>query len=102
MTRSEEWREQFESEIIGRFDEELLPLRPRTRKLRETDAWTAWDVLLDVYPGFEAWGTLVMLKNIPAGEKRPVVVCQHGRNGVPLDTIDAGKSAYSDYAARLA
>ena len=70
--------------------------------MRETDAWTAWDVLLDVYPGFEAWGTLVMLKNIPAGEKRPVVVCQHGRNGVPLDTIDAGKSAYSDYAARLA
>ncbi len=102
MTRSEEWREQFESEIIGRFDEELLPLRPRTRKVRETDAWTAWDVLLDVYPGFEAWGTLVMPKNIPAGEKRPVVVCQHGRNGVPLDTIDAGKSAYSDYAARLA
>jgi len=102
MTRSEEWRENFETEIIGRFDEELLPLRPRTRKVRETDAWTAWDVVLDVYPGFEAWGTLVMPKNIPAGEKRPVVVCQHGRNGVPLDTISEGKSAYSDYAARLA
>lgn len=102
MTRSEEWREKFETDIIGRFDEELLPLRPRSRKVRETDAWTAWDVVLDVYPGFEAWGTLVMPKNIPAGEKRPVVVCQHGRNGVPLDTIDAEKSAYSDYAARLA
>lgn len=102
MTRSEEWRERFETEIIGRFDEELLPLRPRTRKVRETDAWTAWDVVLDVYPGFEAWGTLVMPKNLPAGEKRPVVVCQHGRNGVPLDTISEGKSAYGDYAARLA
>jgi len=102
MTRSEEWRERFETEIIGRFDEELLPLSPRTRKVRETDAWTAWDVVLDVYPGFEAWGTLVMPKNLPAGEKRPVVVCQHGRNGVPLDTISEGKSAYGDYAARLA
>ena len=102
MTRSEEWRERFETEIIGRFDEDLLPLRPRTRKVRETDAWTAWDVVLDVYPGFEAWGTLVLPKNIPAGEKRPVVVCQHGRDGVPLDTIDGGKTAYSDYAARLA
>jgi hypothetical protein len=76
MTRNEEWRERFETEIIGRFDEELLPLRPRTRKVRETDAWTAWDVVLDVYPGFEAWGTLVMPKNLPAGEKRPVVVCR--------------------------
>ncbi len=102
MTRSEEWRERFEEEIIGRFEEELLPLNPRSRKIRETDAWTAWDVVLDVYPGFEAWGVLVLPKNIAPGEKRPVVVCQHGRNGVPLDTIEGGKSAYNDYAARLA
>lgn len=102
ITQSQQWRERFESEIIGRFDEELLPLRPRTRKIRETGAWTAWDVVLDVYPGFEAWGTLVLPKDIDAAEKRPVVVCQHGRNGLPLDTIDAGKSAYNDFAARLA
>ncbi len=102
LTRSEEWRTRFEEEIIGTFDEELLPLNPRSRKIRETDAWTAWDVVLDVYPGFEAWGLLILPKNIPAGDKRPVVVCQHGRNGVPLDTVDEGKSAYNGFAARLA
>ena len=102
VARSAEWRQQFEEEIIGRFEEDLLPLHPRTRKIRETDAWTAWDVVLDVYPGFEAWGVLVLPKNIPVGQKRPVVVCQHGRNGVPLDTVDERKSAYNDFAARLA
>jgi len=31
-----------------------------------------------------------------------VVVCQHGRNGLPRDTIDGNKSAYNDFAGRLA
>ncbi|NLT70813.1 MAG: hypothetical protein GXX91_08975 [Verrucomicrobiaceae bacterium] len=102
IRRSEQWREEFESEIIGRFEEEFLPPHPRTRKIRETEDWAAWDVVLDVYPGFEAWGVLVLPKVIAPGEKRPVVVCQHGRNGLPLDTLDAGKTAYNDFAARLA
>lgn len=102
IIESAEYRNRFANDVIGQFDEELLPLNPRTRKVAETEKWTAWDVLLDVYPGFEAWGVLVMPKDIPPGEKRPVVVCQHGRNGVPRDTIDAGTTAYSDFAARLA
>lgn len=102
LNHSGDFRTRFEEKVIGVFDEEALPLHPRSRKIRETDAWTAWDVVLDVYPGFEAWGVLVMPKGIPAGEKRPVVVCQHGRNGVPLDTVDAGKTAYNDFAAKLA
>lgn len=102
IIESAEYRSHFTSEIIGEFDEELLPPNPRTRKVAGTGAWTAWDVMLDIYPGFEAWGVLVMPNDIPPGEKRPVIVCQHGRNGVPRDTIDAGKSAYSDFAVRLA
>jgi hypothetical protein len=45
---------------------------------------------------------LVVPGDLKPGEHRPVVVCQHGRNGVPRDTIDAGNSAYNDFAARLA
>jgi hypothetical protein len=57
---------------------------------------------MEVYSGFEAWGVLLLPKGIEPGEKRPVVVCQHGRNGLPRDTVDAAKSAYNDFAAKLA
>lgn len=100
--RAEEWRTRFENEIIGTFAEDRAPLTPRTRKLKETEAWTMWEVGLDVYPEFEAWGVLLLPKGIGDGERRPVVVCQHGRHGVPRDCIDAGKTAYNDFAARLA
>ncbi len=99
---SGKWRTRFEEDIIGIFDEPFAPLHPRTRKLKETEAWTMWEVGLDVFAGFEAWGVLLMPKDLRAGEQRPVVVCQHGRHGVPRDCIDAGKSAYNDFAARLA
>ncbi len=102
IVRSEEWRTRFEEEFLGAFDEEPLPPNPRTRKLKETEAWTMWEVGLDVHPGFETWGVLLLPKGLKPGERRPVVVCQHGRNGVPRDCVDAGKPAYNDFAARLA
>ena len=95
-------REQFAREAMGRFDEPPVPPRPRTRKVAEGPDWVAWDVVLDVYDGFFAWGTLVLPKDLKPGERRPVVVCQHGRHGLPRDTIDAGKSGYANVAAVLA
>lgn len=100
--QQQKWRARFQNEVIGEFDETLLPLNPRSRLVAETEHWTAWDILLDVYPEFEAWGLLVIPKGIHAGEKRPVVVCQHGRNGLPRDTLDADKTAYNNFAATLA
>jgi len=102
IVRAQEWRTRFEEDCLGVFDEERIALNPRTRKLKETDAWTMWEVGLDVFPGFEAWSVLLLPKGIREGERRPVVVCQHGRNGVPRDCVDVGKSAYNDFAARLA
>jgi len=102
IEKSKAFREEFRREVIGEFDETLLPLNPRTRKIIENEKWTAWEVVLDVYPGFFAWGDLLIPKDLKPGEKRPVVVCQHGRNGVPRDTIDAHKTAYNDFAAHLA
>lgn len=95
-------RSDFETNYLGAFDENRLPLNPRTRKLKETDAWIMWEVGLDVYPEFEAWGVLLIPKGIKPGERRAVVVCQHGRNGVPRDWVDHDKSAYGHFAARLA
>ena len=96
------YRKQFHEQAMGRFDEELLPPNARTRKVVATDKWTAYDVVLDVHEGLFSWGVLVVPNDLNPGEQRPVVVCQHGRNGVPRDTIDAGKTAYNDFTARLA
>ncbi|MFP6762756.1 MAG: hypothetical protein VB858_04035 [Planctomycetaceae bacterium] len=97
-----EFRRRFHEEAIGRFDNELLPFNARSRVVRTTDLWTAYDVVLDVYDDLIAWGVLVVPHDLKPGEQRPVVVCQHGRNGIPRDTIDNGKPAYNDFAARLA
>ncbi len=96
------FREKFQREAMGKFDVEYLPFNPRTRKVVETDQWTAWDVVIDVWPDVFAWGLLVVPKDVQPGEKRPVVVCQHGRNGVPRDCLDKHNTAYNDFAAKLA
>lgn len=102
LTNVEAKREQFRREVIGTFKVEKSPASPRSHLVKETEHWTAWNVVVDVFPEFDAWGLLVIPKGIPEGEMRPVVVCQHGRNGVPRDTFDADKSAYSNFAATLA
>jgi len=58
--------------------------------------------VFDVFPDLFAWGVLVLPKDLKPGERRPVVVCQHGRNGVPRDTLDANNASYNNFAAALA
>ncbi len=96
------FREQFHTEAMGRFDEPLRAPNPRTRRILDMEKWTAYDVVLDVFDDVFAWGVLVVPKDIPPGQRRPAVVCQHGRNGLPRDTIDGNNSAYNNFAARLA
>jgi dienelactone hydrolase len=96
------YRERFRRDGIGAFDSPYLPLNPRTRKVGETNRWTAWDVVLDVWPDVFAWGVIVVPKGIAAGERRPVVVVQHGRNGLPRETIDRQVPFYNDFGSALA
>ena len=46
-------------------------------------AYTGYEVVMDVFPDVIAYGILLMPKGIKPGEKRPVVVCQHGLEGRP-------------------
>ncbi|MBL9213281.1 MAG: hypothetical protein JNL92_22655 [Opitutaceae bacterium] len=96
------YRQLFLEDGLGRFDEPLVPFNARTRQVAETTRWTAYDVVLDVWPEVIAWGVLVVPKDLRPGERRPVVVCQHGRNGVPRDTVDGNKTAYNNFAGVLA
>jgi dienelactone hydrolase len=96
------YRDYLWDEVLGRWRDPMLPFHPRTRRIFDTPRWTGYDVVLDVWPDVFAWGVLLVPKDIKPGERRPVVVCQHGRNGVPRDTVEPPSSAYNAFAARLA
>ncbi|HTL18528.1 MAG TPA: dienelactone hydrolase family protein [Patescibacteria group bacterium] len=100
---AQRYRDFFAQEVIGRFDQPLLPLNPRSRPAYEADKWVGYEVVLDVFPDVIAYGLLLLPKDLEPGEKRPVVVCQHGLEGRPQDTIGkAGFQYYSAFSARLA
>ncbi|MCE6992638.1 dienelactone hydrolase family protein [Dyadobacter sp. CY323] len=91
----------FQKEIIGEFDDKLTAPAPQTRKIYDNSKWTGYEVLLNVFDGLSAAGVLLIPKDIQPAEKRPVVVLQHGRNGVPSTVIE-GNTSYNDIGARLA
>lgn len=98
----EPYRKFFYDEVIGRFDLKLQPFNARTRLAYDRPAWAGYEVVLDVFPEVIAYGVLLVPKNLAPGEKRPVVVCQHGLEGRPTDTFLNDHPAYHDFAAKLA
>jgi len=122
----EAYRDKVYDEVIGRIPYDLLPPNVRTRKIIDEPTHTGYEVVLDVWGmGGEtreerrepiqdpssgsslpsrpstvfAGGVLLLPKDLKPGEKRPVVVCQHGLEGVPDDTIseDPKHPAYHYY-----
>jgi len=63
----------------------------------ETEAITYYEVVLDVYPDLIAYGILCLPRDLKDGERRPVVVCQHGLEGRPQSVI--GEKDYHYYKA---
>jgi dienelactone hydrolase len=100
---ADEYREFFATQVIGRFDNPLLEPNPKSRKSYDTEKWVGYEVVLDVFPDVFAYGILCLPKDLKPGEKRPVVVCQHGLEGRPQDTIgEQGSQYYSGFAGKLA
>ena len=100
-----EYKRLMWDELIGRLDEPQAKINPRSRKVYDREKWVGYEVVLDVWPGVIAWGILCVPKDIAPGEKRPVVVCQHGLEGEPRDTIEDtedGLLYYGRLTARLA
>ena len=98
------YRDYFANELIGRFDEKRLPVNPRTRQIYDEPAFTGYEVMLDIYPDVFASGILLVPKGMAPGERRPVVVCQHGLEGRPQDVADPSQDShfYHRFACRLA
>ena len=99
----EDYRRHFYDEVIGRFDHELAAPAPRSRRIYETEHWRGYEVVLDVFDGVFAYGILILPKDLKEGEQRPVVVCQHGLEGRPQDTVGIQSAHYySGFAGELA
>jgi dienelactone hydrolase len=100
---AKDYRKVFYEQVIGKFDYGLLPMNPRSRKAYEAEKWTGYEVVLDVFPDVIAYGILLLPKDLKPGEKRPMVVCQHGLEGRPQHVIGKeGYGAYKAFAAELA
>ena len=93
------WRE-----VIGRLPDPGAPPNPRARLIYDTARFRGYEVMLDVWSGIFAYGILLVPKDIQPGERRPVVVCQHGLEGRPADVADPASDNryYHAFAARLA
>ena len=98
------YRDYIWDEVIGRLPSPSLAANPRTRLIYDEPKVRGYEVMLDVWPDVIAYGILVVPKDLQAGERRPVVVCQHGLEGRPQDVADPKIESqyYHRFAVRLA
>jgi dienelactone hydrolase len=101
-------------EVIGRLPSPALPSNAHSRRLSlpattntAAHTFTAYEITLDVFPDVFAWAYLLVPNNLKPDERRPVVVCQHGLEGLPSDVVTEDTRTqsfgyYKAFATRLA
>ena len=99
VASTEFYRNYVWEEMIGKLPAPSIPPNVRTRRVIDDPAYTGYEVAIDVYPDVLAAGILLLPKKMRPDEKRPVVVCQHGLEGVSLDTITRSGDGYRYYKA---
>jgi len=80
-------------EVIGKISQPLLAPAPKARLLESNSLWSKYEIVLDVWEGVPAWGILVVPKNAESGKPLPVIVCQHGLEGLPDNMITRDTSS---------
>jgi cephalosporin-C deacetylase-like acetyl esterase len=96
--------------LVGVIPIDTTPMNPRTALLAETDKFLAYDVLLDVVPGVEVYGQLLVPRAVGGAmrERLPAVVCQHGFGGAPKyvsgvgNQLETNDHYYHRFGQRLA
>jgi dienelactone hydrolase len=101
---TEPLRKRLWEDVIGKLPPPTMPANPRTREAYDEPKWKGYHVMLDVYPDVFASGVLLIPKDLKPGERRAVVVCQHGLEGHPADVVDPKKPGrpYHAFGAQLA
>lgn len=97
-------RDDFHDNLIGKLPAPSMPINARTRLVYDEPKWKGYEVVLDLYDGVICYGILLVPNDVKAGEKRPVVVCQHGLEGRPTDVVNPKKKTayYNSFGAQLA
>jgi dienelactone hydrolase len=101
---TEPFRDQLWEDVIGKLPKPSEPMNPRSRLIYNEPKWKGFEVTLDLYPDVFAYGILLVPKDLKEGEKRPVVVCQHGLEGRPTDVCNPKEKSkyYNSFGAQLA
>src|SRR5581483_4435864 len=98
------YRDYFWDEVIGKLPAPTMPLNARTRLVYDEPKWKGYEVVLDLYEDVFCYGILLVPNDLKPGERRPVVVCQHGLEGRPQDVVDPKTRTkfYNSFGAQLA
>jgi dienelactone hydrolase len=101
---TEPFRKQLWEEILGKLPAPTESMNPRSRLLYDEPQFKAYEVTLDLYPDVYAYGILCVPKDLKPGEKRAVVVCQHGLEGRPSDVVNPKEKTryYNSFGSELA
>jgi dienelactone hydrolase len=97
-------RDYFWQEIIGKLPAPTLPPNARTRLVYSEPKWKGYEVVLDLYDDVFCYGILLVPNDLKPGERRPVVVCQHGLEGRPSNVVNPKTRTkyYNSFGAQLA
>ncbi|MEO7142732.1 MAG: dienelactone hydrolase family protein [Bryobacteraceae bacterium] len=93
------YRDRVWNDIIGRLPAATIPVNARSRHTYSAAKWDGYEITLDVFPDVFDYGVLLLPKGLKPGERRPVVVCQHGLEGRPQSMFNqpAGTTDFHYY-----
>jgi dienelactone hydrolase len=112
-TTAEEWRRnadplarRFREEVIGLLPGAPSPPNVRTTPVASSGLWEAREVRFEVRPDVAGYGVLLLPRGLKPGERRPLLVVQHGLQGRPqhLFAQTGGRTleVYRNFGAQLA
>lgn len=98
-----DYRRQFWEDSQGRMPPATEPLSAvKSRPYIDKPAYRGYEVVIPVWGEVFAYGILLVPKDLQPGERRPVVVCQHGLEGRPQHLIDPSDERTAQIYARFA
>ncbi|MBI4621719.1 MAG: dienelactone hydrolase family protein, partial [Verrucomicrobia bacterium] len=100
-----DYRQYFWEEVLGRSPPPSLPPNARTRQFLDEPRYNGYEVVMDVWPEVINYGVILVPKGLRPGERRPVVVVQHGHQDFPKKVTDphfVGQTIYQAAGAELA
>ncbi|QOV92374.1 hypothetical protein IPV69_08415 [Humisphaera borealis] len=104
LTSVEPFRQRFDREQMAILPPSKDAPRVRSKRLYDEPKFVGYSVRIDSGNGIFAQGILLLPKDLKPGEKRPVVVCQHGLDGRPENLADPkiDHRAYHQVGVKLA